>query len=160
MFKDAMSLLAECAVQDLSVNTEGAIKESTIRSTYSNIPEVSEESVFEAQMVPVQKIGEDYMVEAYSIYPFMNSYGIKAMSEALDYVAEANNLPPKSVGLLIESQECVTDMIDCAITAAKESGNQKQKTGALAKVGKVEKLADALQKAGYKVKKKCSKCKK
>lgn len=150
-FKDSLTLLSEVAAADLGRDTEFRINESTIINNYEEIEEVNEEVVYGPQMVPVLNIGGDLLTEMQYLAPYFMNNPIETVEEALDDIAAANNLPPKSVGLLVESQECVTDMIDQAIAKSKGAGSNMLK-----KVAKGESLVDRLKKNGYKVKKKKS----
>ena len=154
--KDTMSILAECAAMDLGTSKTSVIKESEVRSSYSSIEEASEEFTIGGEMVPVFRVGEDLLTEANLLAPYMRSNNIKSIAEALDNVAEANGLAKHSVGLMIESQECVTDMIEKACEKAKSTGNNKVKDAVLSKVDKATDLVDKLKKSGYPVKKKKS----
>lgn len=146
--KDPISLLLECSEADLLRDTKSAIKESTIVSNYNKIEELSESVVYTPEMVTIVKIGNEYYTEMNFLQPYMKSNGIKSIAEALNDVAISNNLAPKSVGLLIESKESVTDKIKDAIN----SKNTKKKNAALDKTKKAEELVDKLKGDGFKVK--------
>ena len=150
--KDTFSILAECAAIDLP-DTRRVVRESEVRSGYTDIEEA--EGIYEAtaEMVPVVKIGEEYYTEAQFMAPFMRDAGIRSMAEALDAIAEANNLPEKSVGLLIESECAITGMIEKA--CQKESA--KAKDTVMDKIGKASDLAKDLKSKGFPVKRKPSK---
>ena len=149
--KDSFSILAECAAIDLP-DTRRAVRESEVRSEYENIEEASEYA-FTAEMVPVVELNGQYYTEAQSMAPFMRDAGIRSMIEALDAIAEANKLPAKSVGLLIESEAKVSEMIEKACQS--ESG--KVKDAVMNKVSKAADLAKDLKSKGYPVKRKCNK---
>lgn len=147
--KDTFSILAECAAIDLP-DTRRVVRESEVRSEYTDIEEAEGFYAATAEMVPVVKIGESYYTEAQFMAPFMRDAGIRSMAEALDIIAEANKLPEKSVGLLIESEYAVTGMIEKA--CQKESG--KAKDVIMDKIGKASDLAKDLKSKGYPVKRK------
>lgn len=157
--KDSFSILAECAAIDLP-DTRRVVRESEVRSEYENIEEASFDYAATAEMVPVVEMGGEYYTEAQFLAPFMRDAEIRSIAEALDCIAEANNLPPKSVGLLIESNKTVTGVIDKHV---KKSGDvlngvvDKSKEKFDATVNKVSKAADLaknLKSKGYKVKRK------
>ena len=150
--KDSFSILAECAAIDLP-DTKRVVRESEVRSDYENIEEAVGNYSITAEMVPVVQLGEGYYTEAQLLAPFMRDAGVKSIAEALDLVAEANKLPAKGVGLLIESNCCVTGMIEKA--CQKES--VKAKDAVMTKIGKATDLANALKAEGYTVKRKCGK---
>ena len=150
--RDTYSLLAEAAAMDLETNTSSALTESQIDSIMESIEEVSEDIVYTAEMVSVIKVGDDYLTEMNALYPYMTSNGITSVAEALNNVARINGLQEKAVGLLIESDKQVKDMIN---KAAEKGSKAKEK--ALDKVKKATKLPEKLKKQGFPVKKK--KCK-
>lgn len=149
--KDSFSILAECAAIDLP-DTQRVVAESEIRTGYTDIEEAASEYSVSAEMIPVVQIENEYYTEAQFLAPFMRDAEIKSMAEALDAVAEANNLPEKSVGLLIESECNVSDMIKGA--CQKES---KIKDATMNKIGKATDLANKLKAKGYSVKRKRNK---
>lgn len=150
--KDTFSILAECAAIDLP-DTQRVVRESEVRSGYENIEESTEFYAVTAEMVPVVKLGNEFYTEAQFLAPFMRDAGIKSIVEALNCIAEANKLPEKSIGLLIESNCAVTDMIEKA--CQKESA--KAKDAVMNKIGKATDLACELKSKGYPVKRKCDK---
>ena len=150
--RDTYGLLAEAAAMDLEANTSAALTESQINNVMESIEEVSEDIVYTAEMVSVIKVGDDYLTEMNALYPYMTSNGITSVAEALNNVARVNGLQEKAVGLLIESDKQVKDMIN---KAAEKGSKAKEK--ALDKVKKATKLPEKLKKQGFPVKKK--KCK-
>ena len=157
--KDPLSLLIETSKTDLP-NTKMIVKESTAMSGYNGIAEVSESVVYDPSMVTVVKIGNEFFTEMNFLYPYMKSNGITSVVEALNNVAEANNLNSGDVGLLFESE----DKIECDL---KEAKTPKKKDNVIDKVGKAVNLKDKLKDKGINVKKKksdkkkvCPKCKK
>ena len=150
--KDTFSILAECAAVDLP-DTRRFIRESELKTEYENIEEASENYMVAVEMIPVVKIENQFFTEAQFIAPFMRDAEIRSIAEALDYIAEANNLPAKSVGLLIESECNVTAMIEKA--CQKKSG--KTRDAVMDKVSKATDLAKNLKSKGYPVKRKPNK---
>ena len=146
--KDSFSILAECAAIDLP-DTQRVVRESEVRSGYENIEEASEYYAATVEMVPVIKMGNEYYTEAQFMAPFMRDAGIRSMTEALDCIAEANNLPAKSVGLLIESECAVSAMIEKAC-----GKGTKAKDNIMDKIGKATDLVNNLKSKGYPVKRK------
>ena len=150
--KDTFSILAECAAIDLP-DTKRVVKESEVRNDYNNIEEAASGYTITAEMVPVVQIENEYYTEAQLLAPFMRDSGIKNIAEALDAVAEANKLESKSIGLLIESECAVSEMIEKA--CQKES--TKIKDAVMNKIGKATDLANSLKAKGYSVKRKVNK---
>lgn len=158
--KDSFSILAECAAIDLP-DTRRVVRESEVRSEYENIEEAAADYTVVAEMVPVVPIGDEYYTEAQFMAPFMRDAGIKSMAEALDLIAEANGLPEKSVGLLIESNCSVTGMIEKACQKESAKGKEnKIKDAVMDKIDKATDLAKNLKSKGYPVKRKKDKKKK
>ena len=94
------------------------------------------------------KIDGEFYTEMQYIAPYMQNNDIANIAEALDNIAYANNLNKHAVGLIVESQECVTSKIKEALA------NKNFKF--LGKVKKGEDLASRLKSNGFKVKKKKS----
>ena len=149
--KDTFSILAECAAIDLP-DTRRVVRESEVRSEYENIEEVSSEYMITAEMVPVIQIGNEFYTEAQLLAPFMRDADIRSITEALDCIAEANNLPTKSVGILVESECAVSAMIEKACG----KGN-KAKDAIMDKIDKATGLVKNLKSKGYPVKRKADK---
>jgi hypothetical protein len=147
--KDPMTLLAECATSDLLADTDLSIEESSIIKKYNSIEEASREIKYDAEVVPVVSVDEQFFTEMNWLSAYMRSNDIKSITEALDNVAEANKLAPHSVGLLIESSDNVLNVITKVI-----GGSKKHAT--LGKISKGEALADKLKSKGYPVKRKKS----
>lgn len=142
-------LLAEAAEADLNANTEGALTESAIRSTLQSIEETSEPVVVTAEMVSVVRVGEDLLVEMNCLHPYMKCNGIKSIAEALDNVAIANQLEPKAVGLLIESDQYYEALLEKCCKKGKSAKNS-----ILNKIEKATKVSKKLKEEGFCVKKK------
>lgn len=155
--KNSFNILSEAAASDLSVDTEGYITESEILKRYDTIEEVAEEVVFSAESVPVIAVGEDYLTTMNFLHPFMESNNITSVSQALDCVAEANNLPPRGVGLLVESEEHIESIREKAKEKFKKDKDKNAKNKVLDKIKKGTDLTDNLKKKGFKVKKKPTK---
>ena len=147
--KDPYSLLAEAAELDLSINTAAALTESQVNTIMESFDEVDEDVVYTAEMVSVIKVGDDYLTEMNTLYPYMKSNNITSVAEALNNVAAVNGLQEKAVGLLIESDDRTAEMIQ---EACKKGGKAKEK--ALDKIKKATKIPAKLKKEGFTVKKK------
>ena len=147
--KDPYSLLAEAAELDLSINTAAALTESQVNTIMESFDEVDEDVVYTAEMVSVIKVGDDYLTEMNTLYPYMKSNNITSVAEALNNVAAVNGLQEKAVGLLIESDDRTAEMIQ---EACKKGGKAKEK--ALDKNKKATKIPAKLKKEGFPVKKK------
>jgi len=149
--KDTFSILAECAAIDLP-DTARVVRESEVRTAYGDIEEAESNYTATVEMVPVVQIGEGYYTESQFLAPFMRDAGIRSMAEALDVVAEANKLPAKSIGLLIESEASVNAMIEKACCKG-----TKAKDAVMDKIGKATDLVKDLKSKGFPVKRKPNK---
>lgn len=150
--KNPYDVLLEAAKGDLECNTEGYLTESEIKTKLKNVEEVKYNAVITAEMVSVFDIAGDYLVEMNSIAGYMKTNKIRTVEEALDNIAEANNVEPMSVGLLMESDSYVYAMLE----KASKMKNKSSKNKALDKINKSTDLIDRLKGKGYKVKKKKS----
>ena len=152
--KSNIQLLAEAAAADLQINTQAVVELDAIKESYNSIPTAEGYCVTEASDVIVNKIGNGYYVEMVNLSPFMLDSGITTIAKALNLVAEANGLPAKSVGLVIDSQESVNGMLANSDARAKSTGNTKIRENAVAKIQKNIAIANKLISEGYKVVKK------
>jgi len=163
--KTNIQLLSEAAAIDNELKTDANYTLDTVKEAYKVIPEVPEAIVTEAADVVVTQLSNgDYYCEMVNLAPFMIDAGINNIAEALDLVASAYNLPEKSVGLVIESQERIDSMLEAARKSSQEKKNPKIMKKAADKVNKNNAVAAKLMKQGYKVAKKnasskvCPKC--
>lgn len=162
--KTNMALLAEAAAIDANLNIVNEANVDAVRESYNNIPECVGITVTEAADVVVTPVAGDYFVEMTNLAPFLLDSGIRSVSKALDMVAEANGLEPKSVGLIIDSQDTVSRMLYESTAKARKTGNDKIRENAISKVSKNIAIAKRLMSEGYKVAKKrsdakvCDKC--
>ena len=154
--KNTFSLLSEAAELDLTVDTEGYLTESEIKKTLDSIEETTEPVIVTAEMVPVINIDECLLTQINYLSPYMKCNGIKTVAEALDNVAMVNGLEPKSVGLLIESEDSISVMVEKANAKAKKTKNNNAKNKVLDQIKKGTDLVGKLKKDGYTVKKECS----
>ena len=162
--KTNMALLAEAAAIDANLNIVNEANVDAVRESYNSIPECVGITVTEAADVVITPVAGDYFVEMTNLAPFLLDSGIRSVSKALDMVAEANGLEPKSVGLIIDSQDTVSRMLYESTAKAKRTGNDKIRENAISKVSKNIAIAKRLMSEGYKVAKKrsdakvCDKC--
>ena len=153
--KSNLQLLSEAAEFDLRETDTSAINIDTVREAYDLIPEADEPIVTESTDVIITNTRDgEYYVEMVNLAPFMFDSGITNIAEALDIVAEANGLPKKSVGLIIESQEAVDAYLEAAKKKSAKTKDPKHAKKAAEKINKSNAAAAKLLKNGYKVKKK------
>ncbi len=162
--KSNLTILAEAAASDIKANSSASLKLDTVKEAYGAIPTINEPAVTEAADVIVNDTRDGYYVEMVNLAPFMMDSGIKSISKALDIVAEANGLEPKTIGLVVDSQANIEATLEAAQKRAKETGNYKLVENAISKVNKNNVLIKRLLSEGYKVAKKsedskvCPKC--
>ena len=156
LFKEPYSILAEAANMDLKANTEGAMLEEDITTAINSFDEASHDIIISAEMVPVLRVDESYVVEMDTLYSFMKSNNVKSIAEALNMIAESNNLSEKEVGLLIESTEYFTALVEKAEAKCEKDGDKIAKNSRLAKVKKAIEVPAKLKKDGFPVVKKKS----
>lgn len=153
--KSNLQLLSEAAAYDTTINTKASVRLDTVREAYTAIPTMPADMVTEAADVVISAAPNgNYYVEMTNLAPFMLDSGIKSISKALDLVAEANYLPKKSVGLVVESQSYIETTLNNARTKADASGNHKILESAINKVNKNNAVIAKLLSEGYKVAKK------
>ena len=164
-FKSNISLLAEAAAHEAANNVQQNYDIDTIIEAYNTIPESDEAVVTEASDVLVTRtLNNDYYVELANLAPFMKDSGITDIKDAMQLVAEANDIYLSDLTLCIESQDEVNSFLEAAKKKSKETGDSKYVKSAMKKVDKNNKAAASLMKHGVKVAKKrssskvCPKC--
>ncbi len=162
--KTNLQLISEAAAMDMEMNSQAEADINSVMEAYAAVPECVGITVTEAADVVVTPVGDDYFVEMTNLSPFLLDSGITSIAKALDMVAEANYLPAKSVGLIVESHSAVNKMLSAAQERARKLGNDRIRENAIAKVEKNNNIIKRLMSEGYKVVTKredakvCSKC--
>ena len=149
--KDAFKILVEAATDDLAADTAEQLENDQIISTYNDLDECGDTYSVTAEMVAVVKIGDEYFTEMNYLAPYMQDANIKSVVEAINNVAKANGLNEGDVGLLVDSQDSIDEMIEVAVAKG-----GKAKANTLAKLAKAENLFGKLKSSGVAVKKKKS----
>jgi len=153
--KSNLQLLSEAASSDVQLRTDLNSAFQTVKEAFHAIPECEEDCVTEAENVLVNRMSNgEYYVEMTCLAPFMLDSGIKDIGEALDMVAQANGLQPREVGLCIESESRVDQVLEAAEKTSKEKKDPKILKKAVDKVNKNNAVAAKLLSKGYKVVKK------
>lgn len=150
LIKPAFQILSESAEVDINKSTTLAIKENTINKVFASVEESGEEMIVSAAMVPVVENAGDHLADLQYVSAFMELASVKSIAEALDLIAEANNLPEKSVGLHLDYEGYISTIQEAASKAKDKNAKEK----ILDKASKVADVVDNLKKKGYKVKKK------
>lgn len=74
---------------------------------------------YAAEMVPVFKNESAYFVEFDNLAKYMNSYEITDVKEAVENIAEVNEIPAYSLNVVIESKNYMMSVLESAITQSK-----------------------------------------
>lgn len=156
-FKDTVSLLSEAAAIDIKMNTESKTEYDAVMKDLDNIEECFYNNRNTARSVVVFETDEGYFTETNHLIGFMKDNNIKSIVEALDLVCEANDLPSKSIGILIDESD-FTSMLESADKKAAKANNPKIKKAAVAKAANAIRVAKDLEKQGIKVRKKARIC--
>lgn len=149
--KSNLTLLAEAASADVKVDTRNASNRASIVEAYSAIPNAPADVCTEASDVVVTCSDGNYYVEMTNLAPFMMDSGLKSINKALDLVAEANGLEPKSIALVIDSHRAVGLTLEAAESKSHKTNNPRILENTLTKVAKNNDLVRKLMTEGYKV---------
>lgn len=151
--KSNLTLLSEAASADTSIDTRVSADRNAIVEAYAAIPTCHESIVTTAaDVVVTETANREYFVEMSNLAPFMMDSGIRSISAALNFVAEANGLMPGDVGLIVESHQAVHDTLEAAAKRANANNNPRILESALAKVARNVAVVRKLVEAGYDVK--------
>ena len=86
----------------------------------SNIPVIGKGIVaYRSEMVPVFKNESSYFVEMDNVVKYMNSWDIRDVKEAMENIAEANEIPVSELSLVIETKEYMESVIESASELSK-----------------------------------------
>lgn len=86
----------------------------------SNIPVIAKELVaYNCSMVPVFQKDTEYFIEMDNVFKYMNSFEITDIKEAMENIAEANDISIEDMSLVIETKEYMDSVIESAIAQSK-----------------------------------------
>lgn len=74
---------------------------------------------YNCNMVPVFQNESKYFVEMDNVFKYMNSFEIKDIKEAMENIAEANQIDLEDMSLVIETREYMDSVIESAIAQSK-----------------------------------------
>lgn len=162
LFNNPAQVIAEAASIDRATMSD-VVNESEaneFRSEYKNIETLEEDTIFYSEeVVPVfevsNKTGVKGVVELENVVKFMECNDIEDIGEALDRIAEHYDIEGTELGIVIEADEELDDIVQEAKTSAKK-GNKKM----LGKVGDAAKALKDIKNKAIKVFKKPAKKKK
>ena len=113
----------------------------------NNIPIIAKETVaYNSKMVPVFKQESSYFVEMDTVVKYMNSFEITDIKEAMENIADANDIEIEEMSLVIESEEYMNSVIESAIEQSKAGDKSLLESCELA-----VKLINMLESEGIKV---------
>lgn len=151
------SAKCECDEEDLE-DLELDDAEDELTGEMDPVDVVDDDIIYSEEMIPVIRIGENYVVEFDMLAKYIDSHPNVEISEALDLIAthESNMLTPGSIGILVESDDYADQLIQEA-KAAKRTASSKKK---IKKVKDTASFLKNIKNKGIKVFKKKSKKKK
>lgn len=86
----------------------------------NDMPIVPSELVaYNCNMVPVFKNESAYFVEMDNVFKYMKSFEINDIKEAVENIAECNDINIKDLSLVIETKEYMNSVLENAITQSK-----------------------------------------
>lgn len=74
---------------------------------------------YNCSMVPVFKNESSYFVEMDNIFKYMKSFEITDIKEAMENIAETNDINIENMSLVIESEDYMSSVIESAIAQSK-----------------------------------------
>lgn len=120
--KSTIDIIKEAALAEEFQTSD--IESDELRGNFNecvgNIPVIARETVaYNARMVPVFQLESAYFVEMDTLAKYMNSFEITDVAEAMENIAEANEIDVDDMALVIESEEYMNSIIESAITQSK-----------------------------------------
>lgn len=97
--------------------------DAELKSKYAecikDMPIIPKEIVaYKAEMVPVFKNESSYFVEMDNVVKYMSAWGVKDVKEAMETIAEANELPLSQLSLVIETKDYMSSVMESAVQLA------------------------------------------
>lgn len=75
--------------------------------------------LYNRNMVPVFKNESSYFIEMDNVFKYMKSFEITDIKEAMENIAEVNNINIEDMSLVIESEDYMSSVIESAIAQSK-----------------------------------------
>lgn len=133
LFKRPADIIAEAGNLDLGT-TENILTESAINdfaAEVHNIPTIEEGYLqYSEEVVPVFEYAGGAVVELDNLVKFMESNNIEEVTDALNRLGEHYNIDPESIGVVIESDEELGEVLEEA-KKIKDPMIKGKKTGVL-----------------------------
>lgn len=120
--KSCTDIIKEAAASE-EFNVSDVIADE-LKSKYgecmSNMPIVDKSLVaYNCNMIPVFHNESEYFVEMDNVVKYMNSFEITDIKEAMENIAEANEIELENISLVIESKDYMDSVIESAIKQSK-----------------------------------------
>ena len=149
LIKSCTDIIKEAATSE-EFNVSDIITDE-LKSKYgecmSNMPIVDKSLVaYNCNMIPVFQTEAGYFVEMDNVVKYMNSFEIKEIKEAMENIAEVNEIRLENMSLVIESKDYMDSIIESAIAQSK-AGDKTL----LENCEKAIKLIDILESEGINV---------
>ena len=122
LIKSTTDIIKEAAaVEEYNVSD---IVSDELRASFEecvkDMPIVAKEAVaYTSEMVPVFMNESNYFVEMDNVYKFMRSAEVTDIKEAMEKIAEANEIKLEDMSLVIESEEYMNSVLENAIEQSK-----------------------------------------
>lgn len=120
--KSTVDIIKEAALaEEFQVSDiESDELKSNFNECVNNIPVIAKEAVaYNSKMVPVFQYESVYFVEMDTVVKYMNSFEITDIKEAMENIAESNEIEVEDMSLVIESEEYMSSVIESAIVQSK-----------------------------------------
>lgn len=120
--KSCMDIIKEASASE-EFNVSDIVSDE-IKTSFSqcvcDMPIIAKEAVaYNCNMVPVFQNESAYFVEMDNVFKYMRSFEITDIKEAMENIAEANDISIRDMSLVIESEEYMNSVIESAITQSK-----------------------------------------
>ena len=120
--KSCTDIIKEAAISEEFNVTD--IVTDELKANYADcigcMPIIAKEAVaYSSNMVPVFQNESSYFVEMDNVFKYMKSSEITDISEAMDNIAEANDISIGDLSLVIETKEYMDSVIESAIQQSK-----------------------------------------
>lgn len=137
----------ECSVNEDVTETISAELKANYSDCIKDMPIIPKELIaYKAEMVPVFKNESNYFVEMDNVAKYMSAWDLKDVKEAMEKIAESNDLPLSQLSLVIESKDYMESVIKEADEIGKLGDKKLLEDCALA-----VKLIDMLKQEGINV---------
>lgn len=122
LIKSATDIIKEAAASE-EFNTTDIVSDelrASFEECVKDMPIVAKEAVaYNKEMVPVFENESEYFVEMDNVFKYMKSFEITDIKEAMENIAEANEIELEKMALVIESEEYMGSVIESAIEQSK-----------------------------------------